>query len=103
MSRFYDLAAPFLEAGISSALLAVLVLILIGRFYKFWTVLAYVTWELAATLGFTIADILYHGSSPATSYTTAQWLYARLYWTNDVLVDLFRFVLVIILIYMASK
>jgi hypothetical protein len=34
--------------------------------------------------------------------TPAQILYARLYWTNDVLVDLFRFVLVIVLIYMAS-
>ena len=103
MSRFYDLAAPLLEVGISSALLAVLALILIGRFYKYWMVLAYVTWELAATLAFTVADILYHASSPASSYTTAQYLYARLYWTNDVLVDLFRFVLVIILIYMASQ
>src|SRR5579871_1792467 len=105
MSRLYDLAAPVLGVGIALALLCVLVGLMWGRFYKYWMVLVYVVWELLATLGFTVADIFYHGTAPTTkdTITPAQALYARLYWTNDLLVDLFRFVLVIVLIYMASE
>ncbi|GEM_PF-1243213 len=103
MSRFYELAAPLLEMGIVGILVLVLVFLISGRFYRYWAVLAYVVWEIVANLAFTVADILYHGSWSAQRYTTAQLLYARLYWTNDVLVDLFRFVLIILLIYMASE
>jgi hypothetical protein len=105
MSRIYDLIAPVLGVGIALALLCVLINLILGRFYKYWMVLAYVAWELLATLGFTVADAFYHGTSPTTlaTMTPAQALYARLYWTNDVIVDLFRFVLVIILIYMAAE
>jgi hypothetical protein len=104
MSRIYDLAAPILGIGTTVALFSVLVLLLMGRFFRFWTVLVYVAWELLATLFFTIADVLYNGSARIATgtETKAQLLYAHLYWANDVIVDLFRFVLVIVLIYMAS-
>ena len=105
MNRVYDLIAPVLNAGIAVALLAVLVFLILGRFYRFWTVLVYVAWELLATLAFTIADVYSHGTAATTAATrtSAQEWYARLYWTNDVVVDLFRFILVIVLIYMASE
>lgn len=81
-----------------------LVLLLHGRFFRYWPVLIYVSWELLATAGFTIADIRFHGTAATGNhFTLAQAWYARLYWVNDVVVDLFRFVLVIILIYMASE
>ncbi len=104
MSGIYDFLAPVIGAGASMALLAVLILLILGRFRKYWIVFIYVSWELLATLGFTIADVLYHGSSPSTpaTRTLAQMWYSRAYWTNDVIVDLFRFVLVIVLIYRAS-
>src|SRR5258706_394305 len=71
---------------------------------QFRVVLVYVIWELLATATLTIADIVVNGSAPATeaTLTTAQRLYGRAYWTNDVIVDLLRFVLVIILIYKAA-
>jgi hypothetical protein len=106
MSRLYDLIAPFLGAGIAIALLCVIVFMIIGRFYrKYWMVLGYAIWELLATIGFTIADVLARGTSQTTTsaMTPAQAWYARLYWTNDVIVDLLRFILVVVLIYMASQ
>ncbi|HLH38353.1 MAG TPA: hypothetical protein VKX39_04330 [Bryobacteraceae bacterium] len=103
MDRFYEFLAPLLEVGIIFSLALVLVFLIAGRFYKYWAVLAYVAWELVATLAFTIADVIFNGSSPEQQDKSAQLLYARLYWTNDVLVDLFRFVLVILLIYMVSE
>jgi hypothetical protein len=104
MNRVYDFLAPVLGVGTAGALSLVLIFLLLGPFRKYWIVLAYVAWELLATVGFTIADLLYHGTAQVKPgmATHAQQLYARLYWTNDVIVDLFRFVLVIMLIYAAS-
>src|SRR5579885_1930631 len=103
MSRLYDVLAPGLNAAIVLTLFAVLSLLLIGRFRKYWPLMVYVAWELSATLGFTIADLLFKATSHQQTPTEAQRWYSRLYWTNDIIVDLFRFVLVILLIYMASQ
>ncbi len=105
MSRVYDIVAPVLGIANAVALLCVLVFLGLGPFRKYLIVFAYAVWELVANVGFTVADILYHGTAPTTTATrTAEQLwYARLYWTNDVLVDLFRFVLVIVLIHRVSE
>jgi hypothetical protein len=72
-----------------------------GAYRKFWVVLIYVSWELLATVAFTIADVLYGGTAQVSraNQTNAQLWYARFYWLNDVLTGLLRFVLVIVLIY----
>ncbi|HLX45363.1 MAG TPA: hypothetical protein VKR43_18080 [Bryobacteraceae bacterium] len=104
MSRVYDVLAPFLSAGIAIALFVVLVFLVLGPFRYYWVVFAYAAWELIATVAFTVADLKYHGTAQVakSARTLAQIWYARLYWANDVLVDLFRFVLVIVLIYRIS-
>jgi hypothetical protein len=86
------------------ALLLVLILLLRGPFRKFWIVLFYVSWELLATVSLTIFDVLYNGPAQVHNVAHAdavRW-YARLYWGNDVIVDLFRFLLVIVLTYQAT-
>lgn len=105
MSRVYDLLAPLLGVSTVIALFCVLVLLIKGRFHKYWIVFVYVLWELLATAGFTIADSLVKGTTATTAATrtVGQMWYARLYWANDVFVDLFRFVLVIVLLYRASE
>jgi hypothetical protein len=106
MNHFYDLIAPFLGIANAAFLALVLIYLLRGPFRrKYWIILAYVSWELFATAGLTIADVVWHGSQKMdpTIQTAANRLYARLYWSNDVLVDLFRFVLVIMLIYKATE
>jgi hypothetical protein len=105
MSRVYDVLAPVLGIGIAAALFLALIFLLLGPYRKYWIVLVYIAWELLATLAFTVADMRYHGTAQVTpaTRTLAQVWYARLYWTNDVVVDLFRFVLVIVLIYRASE
>ncbi len=103
MNHAYEIVAPFLGAVAAAALFLVLVFLAISPLRrKFWIILAYVSWELIATAALTILDVLYHGSAKGPP-TEATRLYARLYWSNDVLVDLFRFVLVIVLIYRASE
>ena len=104
MSHFYEALAPVLGVGTALALLLVLVFLLLSPARKYWIIAVYVAWELFATAALTIADVLYHGSTPmaGATQTAANKLYARLYWTNDVIVDLFRFLLVIVLIHMAS-
>jgi hypothetical protein len=105
MSRVYDLLAPVLSGVGAVVLLTVLVFLLLGSFRKFWIVLFYVVWELVATIGLTIADIMLHGSAQMSgaAQTEANRLYARVYWANDVLVDLLRFVLVMVLIYKGAE
>lgn len=106
MNHFYDLLAPFLGVVNAGALALVLIYLLRGPFRKkYWIILAYASWELLATVGLTIADVVWHGSQKvdAATQTADNRLYARLYWSNDVLVDLFRFVLVIVLIYKATE
>ena len=106
MNHVYEVLAPFLGICNAFALLLALVFLAIGPLRRrFWIILAYVSWELLATAGLTIADVLVHGSAKmdGPTQTLANKWYARFYWTNDVLVDLFRFVLVIVLIYKVSE
>jgi hypothetical protein len=104
MNHVYDVLAPYLGIGSAIALSLVVVFLLLSPLRrKFWIILAYAAWELFATAALTLADVAFHGSSTmGQAQTAANKLYARLYWTNDVLVDLFRFVLVMVLIYKAS-
>lgn len=101
MSSFYDALAPVLGVGAALALLVALVFVLLGSFRRYRIVAAYIAWELFATAALTIADVMLHGSAVGASGGGVK-LYARLYWTNDVIEDLFRFVLVTVLIYRAS-
>jgi hypothetical protein len=106
MNHVYDLLAPFLGVANAVALFLVIVFLLLSPLRRrFWIILAYVGWELLATATLTILDVLYHGSAKMTgaTQTAGNKLYARYYYSNEVLVDLFRFVLVIVLIYKASE
>ena len=97
-------AYQFLSILNSLLLVVVLVFLLRGSFRKFWVLLVYVAWELIANATLTVLSLLYHGSDLVTGATTeAQRLYARLYWTNDVVVDLLRFLLVIVLTHKATS
>ena len=102
MTHFYDVLAPILGISNAVALLLLVVFLVIGPTRRFWVVLLYVSWELLATAGLTLADLRYNGTQQIDRavQTSASQLYARLYWTNDVIVDLLRFVLVTVLIYM---
>lgn len=104
MNHAYEVLAPVLGIANALALLAVLVFLLLGPLRKFLIVFVYVAWELLATATLTIADVFYHGSTQmaGATQTAANKLYARLYWTNEVIVDLFRFILVIVLIQRAT-
>ena len=99
MTYVYD----FLGICDGLVLLLVLVLLLRGGQRKFWVFLGYVVWELFSTAVLTGFDVLY--SSPSSSgggaHTDIIKLYTRLYWANDVIVDLLRFLLVIVLSYRA--
>jgi hypothetical protein len=99
MNYVYDL----LGIGNGVVLLSVLVLLLRGPFRRFWVLLVYVAWELFATATLTVYDLLYTGPAQGkVLQAEAVKLYARLYWSNDVIVDLFRFLLVIVLTYAAT-
>ena len=98
MTQVYDFLAPVLAIGGAVALLLLVVFLLLGPARKFWVFLLYVSWDLVATVGLTIADLRLHGTAQVTG-TEASKLYARFYWTNDVIEDLLRFVLVTVLIY----
>lgn len=104
VNRAYDFLAPALGIGVALALVVVLVFLFLGRFRKYWIIGAYVVWELLAAAAMTIADLYLHGSEsmPHASQTEANRWYARLYWSTDIVDDLFRLVLVIVLIYLAS-
>jgi hypothetical protein len=102
VTHVYDVLAPLLGVGNVIALLLVVVLLFLGPTRKFWVVLLYVAWELFATAGLTFADFRLNGTAQQMDRATqsaANRLYAQLYWTNDVIVDLLRFVLVAALIY----
>jgi len=99
MNYVYDL----LGIGNGIVLLSVLILLLRGSFRKFWVLLVYVAWELFATATLTIYDLLYTGPALGkVAQAESMKLYARLYWSNDVIVDLLRFLLVIVLTYAAT-
>jgi hypothetical protein len=99
VTQVYDFLAPVLGVGCGVALLLLVVFLVIGPTRKFWVVLLYVSWELLATIVLTLADLYLHGTTQVDRATYASRLYARLYWNNDVIEDLLRFVLVTVLIY----
>ena len=99
MNYVYDV----LGIGNGVVLLSVLILLLRGSFRKFWVLLVYVAWELFATATLTLYDVLYAGAAQGkVLQAEAVRLYTRLYWSNDVIVDLLRFLLVIVLTYSAT-
>jgi hypothetical protein len=97
VTQVYDILAPVLGFANGLALFLLIVFLLLGPARKFWVVLLYVSWEFLATVGLTFAYL--HIYSRAQISTDAAQLYTRLYWTNDVVADLLRFVLVAVLIY----
>lgn len=100
MTHIYDILAPVLGICTALALALLIVLLLLGPTRKFWVVLVYASYELLATVGLTLADLYLHGTAQVDQPSDASRLYARLYWTNDVIDDLLRFVLLTVLIYM---
>src|SRR5580765_1730745 len=94
-----------IEIGDALALLTVLVLLLRGPTRKFWALLVYVAWELLSNLALASFDLLYNAATPgaADASTQATRLYARLYYSNDVIVDVLQFLLVIGLTYGATS
>jgi hypothetical protein len=101
VTHVYDILAPALGISNAIALMVLVVFLLFGPVRKFWVVLLYVSWELVATVGLTSVDLLVKGTAQVdhAAQTGANRLYAQLYWTNDVIVDLLRFALVAVLIY----
>ena len=94
-----------IEISGALALISVLVFLLRGPSRKFWALIVYVAWELLSNLSLNSFDLLYNAATPGASNTSAEVmrLYFRLYWTNDVIVDLLRFLLVIWLTYRATS
>jgi hypothetical protein len=78
-------------------------LLLQSSFRKFLILLVYVIVDSASTLAQTFVDILY-GSSIQTTAAKAsegQKLYVHLYWTDEVVLDLLLFLMVIVFTYRA--
>jgi hypothetical protein len=98
VTQFYDFLAPVLTVGSAAALFLLVVFLLIGPTRKFWVLLLYAGWEVFVSIGLTLADIRLHGSAQLARFPDASRLYARLYWTNEIIDDLLRFVLVTVLI-----
>jgi hypothetical protein len=94
----------FLSIANAFVLFLVLVALLRGSYKKFWIVLLYVSWELLAFATLTYLDVLYNRPAPVNDVVQAAGvrLYSRLYWGNDVIVDLLRFLLVILLTYRST-
>jgi len=90
-----------LEISASLALLSVLILLLRGPFRKFWPLVGYVVWELLSNAALTSFGLVNAGSVTGENAEAGRW-YARLYWSNDVVVDVLRFLLVILLTYKAT-
>ncbi len=105
MTHLYDVLAPILGTSSAIVLFILVALLIFSSAPKTWIVLLYVCWELFATIGLTLANLTLQGTSQQmdrATQTAANSLYARLYWSNDVMVDLLRFVLTTVLIYKAS-
>jgi hypothetical protein len=98
VTQVYDFLAPILSVGGAIAQLLLIVFLLLGPTRKFWEFLLYVTWELIASVALTLADLHLHGTAQVSGVDAGR-TYARLYWTNDVMLDLLRFGLVAVLIY----
>jgi len=97
VTHLYDILAPALGIANAAALLVLFYLLVNGHARQYWTLLFYVGWELLATAALTIADLYLNGTTQSHSVSTN--LYAWMYWSNDVTVDLFRFTLAAVLIY----
>ena len=97
MTQFYDLLAPGLGVLTAFVLAVLVILVAVGSARKFWLLLLYVSWELFATIGLTVADLRLHGTVQAV--TRDGRLYSILYWSNEIIVDSLRFILVSVLIY----
>ena len=93
-----------IEIGDALALVSVFVLLLRGHSRKFWPLLIYVAWELLSNVVGQGFDLIYNGAvvSASSSAEAVRW-YARIYWVNDVIVDLLRFLLVIGLMYRTTS
>jgi hypothetical protein len=93
-----------IEIGDALALFSVFVLLLRGPFRKFWALVVYVAWELLSNVALESFDVVYNAAlTGANASKEALRLYSRLYWTNDVIVDVLRFLLVIWLTYKATS
>ena len=101
MTHIYDALAPILGLGTAIVLFLVMLLLLKGPVRQYWVVFLYVCWELIATAGLTVADLLLNGTSqtPGPALLAKAQLYARIYWTNDLIDGLLRLLLTILLIY----
>jgi hypothetical protein len=99
MNYAYD----FLGICSGLALLLAFILLLRRPYRQFWVFLVYVAWELLSTTALTSFNVLFSGPADAGNgvHAAAVKWYARLYWTNDVIIDLFRFVLLMVLTYWA--
>jgi hypothetical protein len=93
-----------IEIGDALALVSVLVLLLRGHTRKFWALMVYVVWELLSNVGLAVFDLTYNGAvvGENASKEAVKW-YARLYWSNEVIVDVLQFLLVIGLMYRATS
>jgi hypothetical protein len=93
-----------IDIGDALALFSVILLLLRGPFRKFWALLVYVVWELISLLILASFDLINNAATVgANASGPAIRLYSRLYWSNDVIVDVLRFLLVIWLTYRATS
>lgn len=93
-----------IEIGDALALVSVLVLLLRGHSRKFWALLVYVAWELLSNVALAVFDLTYNGAVVSESSSAeAVHLYSRLYWSNELIVDVLQFLLVIGLMYRATS
>jgi hypothetical protein len=99
VTHIYDVLGPLLGVVSAAALLLLIVFLFRGPARRFWVFLLYVSWELIASAGLTIADLRLHGTAQVDRATDASRLYARLYWTNNAVDGLLCFVLLTVLIY----
>ena len=85
-----ELAQQLIAILNGALLLLIFVLLLRGPARRFPFVLTYVGWECFANFSLAFANRILTG-------TEGSRIYARFYWINEVLVDLLRFILVVVL------
>lgn len=76
-----------------------------GPFRRFVVLLVYLSLDLLSTVAEIAADIVYKGSKITTAAhaSTGQKLYVHLFWTDEVMLDLLLFLMVILLTYQATE
>ncbi len=77
----------------------VIFFLVFGPLRRFLILFAYLILDFASTLALTLADIVYRGSTYVSPERASdlQKLYTHLYWTNEVVLDLLLFMIVIVL------